>query len=188
MNFDGSNFYAARGMRPPEELAADRPHGIRLRYRAGCRCLKCRMANSNYETMRSRARKAGDWNGIVDAEPARLHLRKLSRAGVGYKTAADAASVARTIALGILSGRRPRARARTVRRLCAVTNACRADAAMVSARRTWRFIGLLLEEGFTRAELARRMGYRSPALQFRKHRVLVRTAAKVERLYRRLTT
>lgn len=44
-------------------LAASKPHGVRLRYMAGCRCLKCRMANSNYETMRARARKAGDWNG-----------------------------------------------------------------------------------------------------------------------------
>lgn len=146
------------------------------------------MANSNYETTRARARKTGDWNGYVDAALARMHLQKLSRAGVGYKSAAAAADVSKTVVWQIFSGLKLRCRARTVRKLLAVNTDCRADASLVSAKRTWQLIGLLLEEGFTKCELARRLGYKNRALQLRKDYVLARSAARIERLYRRLTT
>ena len=179
---------AERGLRAAPQLAATKPHGVRLRYMAGCRCLKCRMANTNYETARAKARAAGDWNGIVDAAPARRHILELSSAGVGYVMVAAAASVARTVVFEIRQGRKLRARARTVRQICAVTTDCRGDSALVSARGTWQKIRLLLEEGYTKADLARRLGRESPHLQIQKDRVTVRTRADVERLYRKLTT
>lgn len=182
------NDMTARGLRPARELGQLRPHGVRLRYMAGCRCLKCRMANANYETARARARADGDWNGIVDAAPAREHIKRLSRQGVGYKLVAAAASLPSSIVFGIRTGRRTRARARTVKKILAVTPACRGDAALVSAKETWRLIGLLLAEGYTKGQLARLLGSQSPRLQLNKRRVTARTAAKVQRLYRRLTT
>src|SRR5260370_12030990 len=87
-----------RGLRSAVELAADKSHGTRLKYMGGCKCIPCRAANSRYEVERSAARKAGDWNGIVDADRARTHIRKLSKAGVGYKPVADAPGVARSAA------------------------------------------------------------------------------------------
>lgn len=59
-------------------LAKDKPHGTRLRYMAGCKCMLCRAANSRYETERAAARKNGDWNGLVSAIHARRHILKLS--------------------------------------------------------------------------------------------------------------
>lgn len=171
-------------LRPVQELAARRPHGDRLQYMAGCRCLKCRMANSNYETARARARKAGDWNGLVDAAPVRAHLRKLSRAGVGYKTAADAASVARSVVAKVRIGERTQIRASTAKRLLAVTAAARADHSYVSAAQTWYLIKQLLDEGFTKARIAQELGV-GRALQIRKTRVLARTALAVEKLWRK---
>lgn len=103
-----------RGMRSASELGSQRPHGIRMRYMAGCRCLKCRMANSNYETSRVKARASGDCNGVVDASAARKHVRKLSREGVGYKMVAEASGIASSILFAIRNGTRPRARARTI--------------------------------------------------------------------------
>ncbi len=166
-------------------LGAERPHGVRLRYMAGCRCLKCRMANTNYETARARARKAGDWNGIVDAAPARAHIRKLGRAGVGYKMVAAVSDVGKTSVFQIRQGRKLRVRARTARRILAVTIACRGDAALVSAKGTWRLIEQLLEEGLTKARIARELGAQRPALQIRKDLVTVRTAARVRALHAR---
>lgn len=173
---------------PVQDLGARHPHGVRVRYMAGCRCLKCRMANSNYETERARARKAGDWNGIVDATPARQHIRKLSRQGVGYKLVAEAADLPTSIVFGIRTGDRPRARARTVRKILEVSTACRGDSTLISAKPTWRRIEILLEEGYTKAALAKMLGYDRPALQIGRERVTVRNAAKVERLYQRLMT
>lgn len=173
---------------PVTDLGARHPHGVRVRYMAGCRCLQCRMANTNYETARARARKAGDWNGVVDATPARQHIRKLSRQGVGYKLVAEAADLPTSIVFGIRTGDRPRARARTVRKILEVNTACRGDRTLISAKPTWRRIDALLEEGYTKAALAKMLGYTRPALQIGQERVTVRNAAKVERLYRRLMT
>ena len=51
------NALIARGLNP-ERIAA-LPHGVRARYSIGCRCVPCRKANSEYESARARARKAG---------------------------------------------------------------------------------------------------------------------------------
>lgn len=179
-----------RGLRPAAELFADRPCGTRHRYLAGCRCLKCRMAASNYETARARARRAGEWNGLVDAGPARQHILKLSRAGVGYKLVADSASVARSIVAKVKSGERRQIRALSAKRILSVTTDCRGDSALVSAAQTWRLLRLLLDEGYTRRALAQMLGStaRTPSLQIRRDRVTARTAARVAALYRRLTT
>ena len=182
-----ADFVVARGLPTPERLAA-RPHGTRLRYLSGCRCVPCRAANSRYETARAAARKAGDWNGVVDAAPARAHLLKLGRQGVGYKSVAAAASVAVSVVAKIRSGERVQVRASTARRILGVTADARADASTVPAGPTWRRIRQLLEEGYTKGRIARELGAQRPALQLGRRRVLASTAVRVERLHRRLTS
>lgn len=181
------NPLADRGLKDVRVLGARHPHGVRLRYMSGCKCLKCRMANSNYETARAAARRRGDWNGLVDAAPVRSHLRKLSRAGVGYKTVCAAADVGKTCIFLILCGKRHRIRARAARRVLAITPAARADHSIIKAGATWRRLNQLLEEGFTRTRLARELGSKAtkPALQMQHDYVLAVTALKVERLWRR---
>jgi hypothetical protein len=178
----------ARGLRPIGELAAKRPHGNRLRYMAGCKCFKCRRSNSDYERQRQAARIAGDWNGIVRADAARAHLIKLARAGVGRRAVGDVTDISNSILHEIRHGRRLRIRARTERKILALTPAIRADGSTVSASRAWRLIGNLLEEGFTKARIAKLLGYRSPALQLRRDRITVRNEHRVVSLHRRLTT
>lgn len=180
-----STALSARGLRPVSELGLRRPHGQRLRYMAGCRCLHCRMANTNYETARAKLRRAGLSNGIVSAGPARRHLRRLSKHGVGYKTAADAASVARSVVAKILSRERLRCRADTVRRILLVTTAARADHSIVPAAPTWRRVRRLLEEGFTKGWIAQQLGNKRAALQLRSDFVLARTELAVEKIWRR---
>lgn len=119
---------------------------------------------------------------LVDAEPVRAHLRKLSRQGVGYKSAAAACDVSKTTLAEVLSRKKRTIRKATADRVLQVTKEALADGALVSAGRTWRRINGLLEEGFTRAELARRLGYKSPALQFRRGRITARNALRVQRL------
>lgn len=175
-----------RGLRPIAELAAARPHGDRLRYMAGCHCFKCRRANSDYERIRQAARLAGDWNGIIDAAPARAHLLKLSRAGVGQWAVVAATDIARSMIHEIKNGDRRRIRARTSRKILAVTTEHRSDHSFVPADRTWTLIRRLLREGYTKGALAHLLGYKTRALQFRKHRVTARTAQRVLALHSRL--
>ncbi len=128
------------------------------------------------------------WNGLVSAHEARKHLWKLSRAGIGYRAVAAAADLTTSTIAAVRSGRVARIRARTSRRILEVDLGARADGALVSARRVWSFVKLLQDEGYTKARLARDLGLRTPALQFRRWHVRARTAMLMEKLYRRLTS
>lgn len=172
-------------MKPIAMLAEAKPHGTRVKYMGGCRCLPCRAANARYECRRLAARRSGDWNGLIPAGRARQHLLALSRAGVGRRTVADITGVPQSLLHRIRTGRRSRIRARTARRILLVTRTAMNNARLVPAGRAWRMIDRLLEEGFTRAEIARRLGYRGPTLQFSRTRMTARSQMRIERFYRR---
>lgn len=125
------------------------------------------------------------WNGLVDAAPARRHLRKLSRRGVGYKSVADASDVGKTTLAKILSGEKRRIRKRTLDQILEVTPEAVSDHGLVPAARTWAMLRALVREYFSKAEVARLLGYKSPALQIGRQRVLARTEQRVERFYRK---
>lgn len=167
-----------------ETLGTRHPHGTRIRYSGGCRCLPCRAANANYETARAAARRAGQSNRIVHASPARRHLRSLSRSGVGYKTVARIAGVGKSILCGVKTGRRSRCREETIRKVLAVKPRHARPGAYVDARRTWDLIHRMLERGGKKAWIARAIGKRNGALQLGRRRVTKRNADAVERLYR----
>ncbi len=177
-----------RGLRPIADLGGSRPHGNRLRYMAGCKCFKCRRSNSDYERERQAARLAGDWNGIVDARAARRHLQHLSRLGVGQWSVVAATDIARSMIHEIKNGDRLRIRARTERKILAVSTQQRADRSIVPAAPLWRLLDELLSEGFTKSELASRLGYKTRAIQFRRTRVTAGNLQRVRALHSRLTT
>jgi len=131
-------------------------------------------------------RKRLVWNGLVDAGPARRHLRKLSRRGVGYRAVADASDVAHATLQKIRRGEKRRIRKSTADAILAVTKDASADHALVPAGRTLRMLRELEAECLTQKELARRLGYRTPKVQLRGPRVRARTEHRVARLYRQL--
>jgi hypothetical protein len=81
-------------------------------------------------------------------------------------------------------GSRKHLRERSLRGILRVTSEAMTEARLVPAGGTWRKIDSLLAEGFSRAELARRLGLSRPVLQYRRRAVTARTEARVERLYR----
>lgn len=169
---------------PVEVLGLRKPHGTRLRYMAGCKCVPCRAANSNYETIRFRRRRAGLWNGLVDAAPSRRHMLKLSHAGVGRRTVAQLARISDSVLMKIRKGQRKHVRALTEKAILAVSPRAIRGSSLVPAKATWEKINWLLEEGFTKAELARRMGAKTPALQLRKDRIAAKSARKIDEIWR----
>lgn len=165
------------------------PCGSRAKYMgARCRCMLCRAANSRYETERAAARRHGDDNGLVAAVAARVHLFALSRQGVGRRAVGAACDVGDTTLQQIRSGAKTQIRKNTERRILAVTAAAVSDHALVSAKKTHRRLAVLREEGFTKTELARRLGSkaRTPSLQLKSNRVIAINAVKVERLYQQV--
>ena len=161
-------------------------HGTRLKYKAGCRCLRCRAANARYEADRIQARAAGSWNGLVAAEASRRHILRLSRQGVGRRAIAAASDVAERTISRIRSGKQSKLRKSTEERILAISNQALSDGTLIRAGITWRQIRTLLAEGFTKAELARRLGHLSPSLQIGKSHIRARTAMRIDRLFRTL--
>lgn len=175
------------GLKSAGDLAANKPHGNRIRYMAGCRCIPCRAANSNYETERAAARRRGEWNGLVDAKIVRHHLRMLSNRGIGRDTVADITGLSPSTIDLYRTGKRKQLRAMNEKAILAITtDQVVTDAQLISARKTWERLRWMLNEGFTKTEIARRLGYKSHALQLNKQRITARNAQRVEQLYNRL--
>ena len=164
--------------------ASDKPHGTRARKLHGCRCMLCRAADSRYETNRKVQRKAGHADPLVSPRRAKRHIDKLSTLGVGQPAIAEACGVGRTNVGRIKRGLKHTIRKSTETKILSVTADAAADGAYIDARPTWEKIAELLEEGFTKVEIARRIGKKRPALELSKTRVRASSAAMIDRLYR----
>ena len=175
-----------KDLKPVTELGTGKPHGTRLKYMAGCKCMLCRAANSNYEAARKVERLSGRWNGIVPAAKARKHIIKLSKLGIGYKTVADIAGLACSTVAKIKSGTSKNLRAQNEKAILSVDRDALPDSALVSAKRTKQIIEWLRAEGFTEKEIAERLGYKNSFLQFNTEKITAKNALKVEKLFRQI--
>lgn len=169
--------------RPADMPAAERyEHGVRARYVAGCRCEPCTVANREYARLRTKLPP----NPLVAADRVRKHLLRLAQRGIGRRSVADVAKVGETLLAEVRAGRKRKLRRETAERILAVRyEDCVDDGHLVDAAPTNKLIAKLLEHGFTRTELARRLGSsaRTPALQLDTDRITARNARKVARLY-----
>lgn len=152
----------------------------------GQSCPRSTRLRSDSTTVCARCRQRLVWNGLVDAKPARKHLRSLSRRGVGYKTVADASDTAKTTLQKIMSGEKKRIRKRTSDAILEVDLEAVADHGLVPAGPTWEMLRRLQTEWLTAGALAQELGCQKPALQIGRTRVLARTEMKVRRLYERV--
>lgn len=166
-----------------KEYVSKKACGTRGKYVSGCRCTDCRRANSEYQKKRERMRAAGVTNPIVDAAPAREHLKKLSREGIGYKTVAEYSGAAASVLMKVRSGERTRIRKSTLERIMAVDRKCFREGTLLRAGQTWTRIKWMLDEGLTKTAIAKRLGCRTRALQIGRKRVTGKTHSAIERLY-----
>lgn len=175
-----------RGPRSPFRPKA---HGTRAMYVHGCRCDACKEANRTYARARYRKLCRGERNPFISAERTRKHLLKLQRAGVGLNLVADLTGCSRTVLLDIRKGRKGRCRADTERRVLGVGKDAKdlTDALLVPAGPTWALLDDLLTRGFTKTELARRLGSKAkvPSLQLRRDYITNLNRMKVEKLHAR---
>lgn len=148
--------------------------GTWLRYSGRRVCLAC--------VVRSEV-----WNGLVPSTRARAHLRRLARAGVGRRTIADVSGVAQASILEIRLGRRTQIRRNTEAALLRVTSEAMVGRRLVPAAKTWYRLRSLLEQGFTRRELARRLGYACGRLQVGRTWVQPETERRIRRFYEQIT-
>lgn len=163
--------------------------GTRASYAAGCRCLPCRAANARYEADRQARIADGTWGGgRVDASVLRDHLQALSDHGLGYKTVAATAGVAKSSLLAVATGRRQRVLAATARAVLVISVDdaiwLAADHALVDARHSWSIIGGLRRAGYSKAAIGRWVTGNPAAtsLQLGRRRITAAAARRVLRL------
>lgn len=174
--------------------ARDYDHGTRARYTFGkCRCEECRRANACYQRRWSRRRGYG-LPAQVDATPVREHVRALMSSpypgahdGIGWRRIADLAGVHESVVNSLIFGKRGKPTKRIKRenaeKLMAVRPDQLADAALVWAEDTWRYVGELVDFGVSKARIARALGRKTPALQLGRRYVTLRNARAVEKLH-----
>jgi len=171
-----------------------RSHGTRARYAwgaegkgKGCRCYECARAAWLYEKRRL-ARKARGVEPYVDAADARAHLEWLSANGLGVHRIVEVVDLSRSTLRNIKNGTTLRIRPGTHDRIMALHLGLVAPGAYVSSERTMRLLDELRELGLPDAEIARRLGYGTPKLQFTNTGLIrASNAAKVAELHRVVT-
>src|SRR5579863_9103837 len=135
-------------------------HGLRATYKLGCRCFRCRLASARYDQVRVAERRQGHGPRIVSAERARRHILRLAEEhGVGYKSVARDARMAKSTVLAIRTGSHSRIFASTERKILAVTESAAQAHTAIPIASTLKKIEWLLSEGFTKRSLADRLGY-----------------------------
>lgn len=173
--------------RPKDMPPAERyEHGTRARYVAGCRCDSCRRANTDYAKKREKAKKKGDFNGNVPADHALNYIEMLADQGVGFKTIAKKAGVPHSTIAKIKSGERLIIRRSTETKIFSVTADAIAPSTNISVADTWKKINHLVELGFTKSELAYRLGRKTPNLQIQKNQITNKKAQEIDALYNQL--
>ena len=125
------------------------------------------------------------WNGMVEAKAARHHLIVLSNRGIGYKSVADAASIANSTLFRVMSGKTKFIRAETEKAILEIDEGARADKSLVDARPVWKKIRYLMKvHGYTKARISAEIGQNGISLQLGKRWITARYAYKIEKLYR----
>lgn len=167
-------------------------HGTRTRYVRGCRCDDCRQANREYARRRDRHLRRVAY-GIeeraeryVDATEARKHLEWLRSWGIGLRTVSQHTGIGRTALQQIVSGESRKVLATTADKVLGVLRDTRHGQVIVDASLTWRRIAWLQQRGWSKARIARELGYASPALQFDPERITYRLEQRVEQLVRKV--
>lgn len=131
-----------------------------------CRCLPCAAAAAEYETNRVRQHAYGRWNGLIDAEPSRQHVRSLMAQGMGLKRIVAVSGVPQAQLWKLLYGKkRPdgtrtpsrRVKPSTEQRLLAV-KVDLADGAKVPSLGCTRRIQALIALGWSQSKIAGRLG------------------------------
>lgn len=181
---------------------AHHEHGTRLAYvRDRCRCDECRGAATAAERARRRQKAYGRYGGLIDAEPARQHVRTLMASGIGMKQITRLGGPSGGVMCKLMYGqplpdgtRRPPSRRITPRvadSIFAIIPETRALAggALVDGTGTRRRVQALVVLGWSLSKIARMVGWNVSnfgGMVNSQRQVTASTARRIADLYEQL--
>ncbi|MGW8679578.1 hypothetical protein ACWGNN_00665 [Streptomyces sp. NPDC055817] len=163
-----------------------------------CRRPECLTRSADYDRTRNRLVAYGRWQPLVDAEPARQHVRMLGSYGIGWQRTARLADVStggvsRLLYGSPVEGRGPTKRVRTTTadKITAVRPSFDSVAplARVDATGTRRRLQALVANGWPQARLGQELGIKHHRLiwaQIRSDMVAAETVRRTQALYGQL--
>lgn len=172
----------------------NRQHGTRAKYVVEhCRCEPCKDANRRYNRQRQRNERRAQ-QGIeeldvayIDCTEARDHLRWLSSIGIGKRTVHQVTGVALSSIDKIRSGEQTKARKHTVDRILAVGKHRTHGRIAIDPAAAFRLLNQLQAAGYSNAAIARHLGLKTPALQYRPDQpMLLDTVRRIAAVHQRL--
>lgn len=172
-----------------------RTHGTRTCYamgltgsdtKNGCRCEPCTAANTLDAKLRTVAAARNGGNLLVDAGKARDHVAWLRANLIGRRAIASYAGVDVSTVYRLTRGK-AQVRSDIAERILAL-NLTTCQARYIDATTTRRLLDGLIADGWTRAAIAKALGYRSKALNITRYSTNASpaTIAKVDALVRRV--
>lgn len=120
---------------------------------------------------------------LIPTDEARAHLLALSAKGVGLRAVAEGSGVAYSCLQDIKNRGQKLATPDVVMRIMKVDENMLLDHHTVDGTETWKRIKEMQKTGMSKAEIARRLGYKNGAIQFKK-RVLAKTELAVKKLHK----
>lgn len=179
---------------PVDKLARGKPHGHKMRYLAGCRCVHCRYGNAAYERKLEEDRKRLGPNDLVTTGRVRQHLKYLQQFGMGHKTVAKQAGVGKTVLAEILWYGKKQMRRRGEARVLAVqpTLDTLPKNVTVPAAETLARLRQLVSWGYPKTLInrdglaLRGMGLQVQSLRGKSGVVAVKTAVRVRDFFARI--
>jgi hypothetical protein len=125
---------------------------------------------------------------LVPADDVRAHVCELATKGLGTEHQARQAGVSLTTVHQVRHGRLQRVRSSTATKILSIRPVL-AQGQRVSASEPWELTYALIEEGYDRREVAKRLGMQTGKLQWARGdgaRVTVRTVLRVRGVAKRL--
>lgn len=187
-----------RTPKPCLHKEASHQHGTYACYGLdGCRCEPCAKAQREYETNRVRQQAYGRWDNLIDAGPARDHVRSLMDQGMGVKRICAVGGASTGQLWKLLYGKKkpngPKTPSKRIRkdvaeRLLAIELDL-ADGAVVDHVGTTRRIRALVALGWSQSKLAERLDIQRSNFHLARGDRAVRsgTARAVASLYEELS-
>lgn len=169
-------------------------HGTRTHYVKGCRCEPCTAANREYARNRDRKQRRIRYGieqptiKFVDASETRQHLLWLRSFGVGRRTVSERTGIGQTALWEIVRGDTRKVHVETERKILNLLRDTRNGAMLVDASLTQKRIAWLQRQGWSKARIARELGYVKPTIQFRGDRITYRNEQRIEQLVRMVLT
>lgn len=169
-------------------------HGTRACYQAGCRRRECLDAHNEYNRWLKRQQAAGlPTTRLVDAWPARWHVRKLMAQGMGRRNIAEASGARASTLHQLLYGKQGRTVMRIRRETAEALLAVRPrleqllPATNIDSTGTRRRVQALIATGWTMEAQARQLGWNRSRLDYLLSHELctVATALAVRAFYER---